>query len=255
MKLWILNSYDEISHTTALYFSERISVKPKIVLGLATGSTPMGIYRELIQLHQAGQTDFSIATTFNLDEYYPIRPEHPQSYFSYMKKHLFDHVNINLENTHIPTGNTKDVEKQCREYEEKIARAGGVDLQLLGIGRNGHIGFNEPGTAFEQATHIVKLADETIQDNARFFETEDLVPTQAITMGIKTIMQSKEILLLANGIQKAQALKDAICGPVTTEVPASVLQLHPNVTFVLDKDAASLLPPSVVTRVVLNRTR
>jgi glucosamine-6-phosphate deaminase len=248
MKLWVVDSYEEISRKTALYIAGKVETNPEIVLGLATGSSPIEVYRELVEMYRMGQVDFTDVTTFNLDEYYPIRSEHPQSYFSYMKKHLFDHVNININNTHIPIGNARDVEDHCREYEENIKQAGGIDLQLLGIGRNGHIGFNEPGTPFEQTTHIVKLAEETIQDNARFFQLEDLVPTQAITMGIKTIMQSKEILLIANGHQKAEAVKEALCGSVTPEIPASVLQLHPHVTLIIDKDAASLLPTTVVAR-------
>jgi glucosamine-6-phosphate deaminase len=250
LKLLIMKSSEEFNREAAAGIADVIRSNPTAVLGLATGSTPIGVYRQLIEMNKRNQVDFSQVTTFNLDEYYPIRPEHPQSYFSYMKNYLFDHVNIDPNHTHIPRGDVTDVKAHCQEYERSIQQAGGIDLQLLGIGRNGHIGFNEPGTRFEQTSHVVKLADQTIKDNARFFEENDLMPKQAITMGIKTIMQSKRILLLANGLKKAQALKNALYGPVTPQVPASVLQLHPNVTIITDREAASMLPDGFTSETV-----
>lgn len=248
MNIYVYDSEKEINYNAALLIAERIRSNPGTVLGLATGSTPMGVYQELIELYRKGKVDFYQTVSFNLDEYYPIERTHPQSYYSYMRENLFKHINIPDGHTHIPNGSAADVETHCKEYERSIIEAGGINLQLLGIGRNGHIGFNEPGTAFEKETHVVELAEETINDNARFFQKGELMPTQAITMGIKTIMRSKEILLLAKGKNKAGAVKDALFGPITSDVPASVLQLHPKVTVLLDHDAASLLEDHEVVR-------
>jgi len=214
--------------------------KPDSVLGLATGSTPLGVYSLLAEYHARG-TDFSRLTTFNLDEYVGLAPDHPQSYHWYMRENFFSKVNIKPDRIFIPNGMAEDLEAECLRYDELIKQAGGIDLQLLGIGSNGHIGFNEPGTEFGTTTHIVDLAESTIRDNARFFESIDQVPTRALSMGIKSIMQAKEVILMASGGSKADAVCAAVKGPVTTAVPASVLQLHPCVTFVVDQAAASRL--------------
>lgn len=198
------------------------------------------MYKLLVEYHKMG-TDFSKVTTFNLDEYVGLRPDHPQSYRWYMEENFFSKVNIKKEQTFIPNGVAEDLEAECLRYEDLIKQAGGIDLQLLGIGSNGHIGFNEPGSEFGTITRVVDLAESTIKDNSRFFESIDEVPTQAISMGIKTIMQAKEIILMASGGSKADAIYAAVYGPVTTEVPASVLQLHPAATLVVDQAAASKL--------------
>ena len=218
----------------------QVRTKPGSVLGLATGSTPLGVYKLLAEYHQAG-VDFSRVITFNLDEYIGLAPDHPQSYRYYMEENLFSKINIKQENTHVPSGIAPDLEAECRRYEEAIRQAGGIDLQLLGIGSNGHIGFNEPGTPFDSTTQIVDLTESTIRDNSRFFDSPDEVPTQAVSMGIKSIMQAKSIVLIASGGSKADAVCAAVHGPVTPEVPASVLQLHPSVTIVVDQAAGGRL--------------
>jgi glucosamine-6-phosphate deaminase len=218
----------------------QIAVKPDSVLGLATGSTPLGTYRKLVEMAKDG-LDFSQVTTFNLDEYVGLAGDHPQSYRYYMEQNLFSGVNIPREKTFIPNGTAADLAAECAAYEEKIKGAGGIDLQLLGIGSNAHIGFNEPGSEFGSTTRLVDLAESTIEDNSRFFASREEVPTQAISMGIKSIMQAKQIVLMANGENKADAIWATVLGPVTSDVPASVLQLHPFVTLVLDEAAASKL--------------
>lgn len=229
----------------ALNIMEQINKKPDSVMGFATGGTPVGAYRELTELYRAGRVDFSEITSFNLDEYYPITKDNPQSYYSFMQDHLFGLVNIRPDKIHIPNGEAADVDKECQDYERSIKEAGYIDYQILGIGGNGHIGFNEPDTSFPGATHLVELKPSTIQDNARFFDSPDMVPKNAITMGIKTIMSAKKILLMASGERKTDIIKEALFGQITPNVPASVLQLHTNVMVVLDSAAASGILPYI----------
>jgi len=235
----IVKDYNDMSRKAAHLFVGQILQKPSSVLGLATGSTPVGLYTELIKFYREGMIDFVDVQAFNLDEYLELKPTHEQSYAFFMQKHLFKHINISPKNYHIPSGTANDFEAECDRYESLIAAAGGIDLQILGIGRNGHIGFNEPDIKFEATTHIVQLDDQTINDNARFFENIDAVPKIAISMGIKTIMQSRGIILLASGAEKADAVAGMVSGKITPELPASVLQLHPNVTIIVDEAAAS----------------
>ena len=241
MKFYKLKDYKDLSKKAAQLIASQLILKPNTVLGLATGSTPEGLYTELIKLYEQKIIDFRDVTTFNLDEYYGIHRHNPQSYYHYMRKNLLDHINIKKENINIPNGLAENVERHCREYEEKIKTSGGVDVQILGIGRNGHIGFNEPTDEFKKETHLVYLQEETIEDNARFFENIDEVPHKAISMGIKTIMDAKKILLIANGESKAQAMYDSLRGPITPKVPASILQLHRDVTVVVDEEAGKLI--------------
>jgi glucosamine-6-phosphate deaminase len=241
IRVLIVKDYEEVSREAALRIAEIIRSKPDAVLGLATGSTPIGCYRELIRMHKMEGLSFSKVSTFNLDEYVGLAPDHPQSYHYYMFQNLFNHVDIKVENIHIPNGVAEDLDEECLNYEESIKRAGGIDLQLLGIGRNGHIGFNEPGSSFESRTRVVKLSEQTRMDNARFFKSLDEVPTHAITMGIATIMEAKRIILLASGEAKAEAISKAIKGPKTVMVPASALQDHEDCLFIVDRKAASLL--------------
>ncbi len=241
MEVIILKDYDSISKKGAEIVIEAVNAKSDLVLGLATGSTPLGMYKEIIDSFNAGEVDLSNVTTFNLDEYCGLFPEHPQSYNYYMHTNLFKHVNIDPDKINLPNGMAKDFNEECRSYDEKIRRVGGIDLQVLGIGVNGHIGFNEPGTDYGSETQIVKLAKETIEANSRFFENVGDVPTTAISMGLKSIMRSKRILLLASGNNKASAIFNTIKGPVDPQVPASILQLHPDVIIVLDREAADLL--------------
>ena len=240
MKIIVVSDYERMSEEVAKIVQAQIAVKPDSVLGLATGSTPLGTYRKLVEMAKDG-LDFSQVTTFNLDEYVGLAGDHPQSYRYYMEQNLFSGVNIPREKTFIPNGTAADLAAECAAYEEKIKGAGGIDLQLLGIGSNAHIGFNEPGSEFGSTTRLVDLAESTIEDNSRFFASREEVPTQSISMGIKSIMQAKQIVLMANGENKADAIWATVLGPVTSDVPASVLQLHPFVTLVLDEAAASKL--------------
>ena len=241
IRVIITRNYDEMSKLAAKMIADAIRSKPDVVLGLATGGTPVGCYQELVRMHREEGLDFSGVTTFNLDEYVGLPPTHEQSYHYYMDVNLFNHVNIRRENVHIPDGLAEDLERHCREYEEMIKKAGGIDLQLLGIGRNGHIGFNEPGSPFDSRTRVVKLAETTRRDNARFFKSLDEVPTHAITMGLATIMEARKIILLASGEAKADAVAKSVEGPKTVMVPASILQDHPDCTFIIDREAASKL--------------
>lgn len=224
--------YAQMCRKAAGLISEQIRGKPKSVLGLATGSTPIGIYKELAEAHNRRELDFSGVTTFNLDEYCGISENDPQSYRHYMNEHLFSKVNIDRARAHLPDAGAEDIEGECKRYEEKIAASGGIDLQLLGLGNNGHIGFNEPGAFFEKHTHCVELDERTILANARFFDDPQAVPRKAVTMGIGTIMSARKILLVANGAGKKGILKEALHGPITPKVPASILQLHPDLTVV-----------------------
>lgn len=241
MRIYQAKDYQEMSRKAANIISAQIIMKPDAVLGLATGSTPVGTYQQLIQWYQKGDLDFSEIRSVNLDEYKGLAPDNDQSYAYFMRNNLFDHVNIKPENTNIPNGLETDIALECSRYNNVIQSLGGIDLQLLGIGGNGHIGFNEPNDAFESGTHCVKLTDNTIQANARFFETIDEVPKYAYTMGIKNIMQAKSILLVASGASKADALYRSLFGPITPEVPASILQLHNHVSVVADEEALSII--------------
>ncbi|OIN95844.1 glucosamine-6-phosphate deaminase [Candidatus Desantisbacteria bacterium CG1_02_38_46] len=243
MQVVIKANYDEISKEAALTVKQRLMEKPSFVLGLATGSTPLGLYKELIRMHKEEGLSFSHMVTFNLDEYLGLAPDHPQSYNFFMWENLFKHININPRNVYIPDGKVKpvDVEEYCEWYESRIKKFGGIDLQILGIGRDGHIGFNEPGSSLGSRTRVKTLTEETMQDNARFFKDPSEVPTYSITMGVGTVMEAKEILMVASGKNKAQVIATAIEGGVTAQVTASVLQLHKKVTVFLDEEAASLL--------------
>lgn len=228
-----------MSRKAANIISAQVIMKPDCVLGLATGSTPIGLYQQLVAWYEKGDLDFSEVRTVNLDEYKGLSRENDQSYYYFMHHNLFDHVNLPAENSHLPNGMELDSDKECRRYSELIRSMGGVDLQLLGIGHNGHIGFNEPGDAFDNDVHCVNLTQSTIEANKRFFASADDVPKQAYTMGIKTIMQAKKILIVASGEDKADIVRDAFFGPITPKVPASVLQLHNDVTLVADEAALS----------------
>ncbi len=239
--LIVAEDYNEMSKKAASIVAGEMRKKKNFVLGLATGSTPLGLYKELIRMHTEEGLDFSSVRTFNLDEYLGLPPNHEQSYNYFMFKNLFDHVNVNKKNVHIPDGKAKDPEAFCREYEKMIKEAGGIDLQILGIGANGHIAFNEPGSPADSRTRIVSLTVQTIKDNARFFTNEAEVPRKAISMGIATIMEARKIILLASGKNKADAIAGTVEGKPTVHVPASLLQKHPDATVVVDKEAASKL--------------
>lgn len=241
MIIYEAKDYKDMSRKAANIISAQIIMKPNCVLGLATGSTPIGTYEQLVEWYHKGDLDFSKVTSVNLDEYRGLEKSNDQSYDYFMHQHLFDKVNIHPENVNLPDGMAEDAEKECKRYEELIRSLGGVDLQLLGLGHNGHIGFNEPGAAFEKETHCVNLTERTIEANKRFFASADDVPKQAFTMGIKTIMQAKKILVIASGEDKAEILKEAFFGPVTPAVPASILQLHNNVIVVGDQAVLSKL--------------
>ena len=237
MKIYKAKDYKDMSRKAANIISAQVIMKPNCVLGLATGSTPIGTYDQLVEWYNKGDLDFSEVTTVNLDEYKGLPRTNDQSYYYFMHQHLFDRVNIDPERTNVPNGMEPDAEKECGRYEALIRSLGGVDLQLLGLGHNGHIGFNEPGEAFEKETHCVDLTESTIEANKRFFASADDVPKQAYTMGIKTIMQAKKILIVVNGENKADIVERAFFGPVTPDVPASILQLHNDVTLVGDEAA------------------
>jgi len=239
MKL-ICDTVESCARLAAARYQRLLNEKPDAVLGLATGSTPEPLYRELIRLNKAGALSFARAATYNLDEYVGLRGDHPQSYRYFMDDRLFDHVDIKKENTHVPDGLHTTAENAA-DYDQAIAAAGGIDLQLLGIGPNGHIGFNEPGGPWNSRTHIADLSDSTRQANKRFFSSIDDVPTQAISMGIMTIMHARSILVLAFGPAKAQAVAAMVKGPVDPACPASILQLHPDVTVFADEEAAALV--------------
>ena len=240
MKIIKASNYDEMSKKAAQVIAAQITLKGDSVLGLATGSSPEGTYKYLIDWYNQGDLDFSGITSVNLDEYVGLTADHDQSYAYFMRKHLFDHVNIDLANTNIPCGIAEDPAAECSNYDARIKSLGGVDLQLLGIGPNGHIGFNEPGDELVAGTHVTDLKESTIDANQRFFASRDDVPRQAFTMGIRDILQAKRIVLVASGKNKADAVKKMVFGPITTAVPASLLQVHPDCTVVVDADAWSL---------------
>ena len=241
MKIYCTENYQQMSRQAANIISAHIILKPNCVLGLATGSTPIGMYKQLIEWYKKGDLDFSQVKSVNLDEYVGLAPTHDQSYRYFMQTNLFDHVNIDVANTNVPNGLAADPEAECQRYNQVIRDLGGIDVQVLGMGHNGHIGFNEPDKAFELETHVVDLQESTIQANARFFASETDVPRQAMTMGIKSIMQARQILVVVSGKDKAEIVKKAFTGPVTPQVPASILQMHSDVILVADEAAASLL--------------
>ena len=241
MRVIIESDSEAAGRRAARFVADLIRKKPSCVLGLATGSSPLGTYRELIRLHKEEGLDFSLVTTFNLDEYVGLASIHPQSYRQFMQVNLFDHINIRLTSTNVPDGRALDFENHCRQYEQRIHDAGGIDLQILGIGSDGHIAFNEPGSSLGSRTRLKTLASETIRDNARFFGGIEKVPRLAVTMGVGTILESRRCILLAFGEQKAKAVRDSVEGPVTAQVTASALQLHREVIGIFDEPAASLL--------------
>ena len=241
MRIIKAKDYDDLSRKAANIISAQVLLKPDCVLGLATGSTPIGTYKQLIEWYEKGDLDFSAAKSVNLDEYRGLTKDNDQSYYYFMYNNLFKHININMENTNVPDGTEPDSDKECSRYENVIEAYGGVDLQLLGLGHNGHIGFNEPDKDFPRTTHCVDLTQSTIEANKRFFASVDDVPKQAYTMGIGTIMKARKILLVVSGADKAQILHDVLCGPVTPEVPASILQLHSDVIVVADEAAMAKL--------------
>lgn len=241
IKTIITKDYDDMSRKAANIISAQVILKPESVLGLATGSSPIGAYKNLVEWYKKGDLDFSKIRTVNLDEYQGLTRDNDQSYYYFMMENLFRHININLDNTNIPDGTKTDSDTECKRYNKVIEDMGGVDLQLLGLGKNGHIGFNEPSDTFSTGTHLVTLTQSTIDANSRFFKSIDDVPRYSYTMGIGQIISAKKILVVVSGKDKAAILKELIYGPVTPQVPASILQFHNDVTIVADEEAASCL--------------
>lgn len=241
MNIVIAEDYTALSEKAARLVAARLRGKKDLVLGLPTGSTPEGMYAELVKLYREGKVDFGEVVTFNLDEYCGLRADHPQSYHYYMCRHFFDHVNVSEKKRHIPACSEGDENENCAWYDQLIDEVGGIDLQVLGIGVNGHIAFNEPADCLTAKTHLIQLSEKTIEANSRFFNSPAEVPRRAITMGMASIMHASEILLLASGKNKARAVEKAFSGVITTQLPASLLQLHNNCTLLLDREAASLL--------------
>ncbi|MDD3725778.1 MAG: glucosamine-6-phosphate deaminase [Candidatus Ratteibacteria bacterium] len=250
MRVLITKNYEEMSKKAADVVAELVNRMPKCVLGLATGSTPEGLYRELVRRHREEGLDFSMTTTFNLDEYYGLDVNHPQSYRYFMDTNLFNGINIEKKNTFVPDGKVpvKDIDMFCKEYEQKIKKAGGIDIQVLGIGGDGHIAFNEPGSSLTSRTRLVALTEQTIKDNSRFFKSDKEVPRYALSMGVGTILEAKELLVLATGEKKAEVVAKAIEGPITSSITASAIQMHPKVTVIIDEGAASRLSMAVFYR-------
>ena len=239
MKRIVCETYEEMSSVAAFTIALQVQTKPDSVIGFATGSTPVGTYQRLAKMHADGFVDFSRVTSFNLDEYYPIKRVNPQSYYYFMKENLFDHINIPADKINIPNGESANAEKECADYDAKLAGFGGTDLQILGIGNNGHIAFVEPAEQLPLGTSVVNLTQDTIEANSRFFDTADEVPKQALSMGLGCIFNSKHILLLISGKNKAEIAKKLFSDKtLSTQIPAGLLKLHPNVTVILDKDAA-----------------
>jgi glucosamine-6-phosphate deaminase len=241
MEVIIQKDYEQLSKTAANIVVEVLNAKPNAVLGMATGSTPLGLYQELVRLYKKEQLDFSHVTCFNLDEYVGLQPNHPQSYHYFMHEHFFKHVNIPPENINIPSGSTSNYHAFCEWFEQRIAECGGIDLQILGIGSDGHIAFNEPTSSLSSRTRLKTLSKQTIDDNARFFKNRKDVPVYAITMGVGTILEARKLMLLASGKGKATAVAKAVEGPVTSMITASALQLHRDTKVIIDQDAASEL--------------
>ena len=241
MNILIMKDYKEMSRQAALLIAASIALKPNLVLGLPTGRTPVEMYKELVMIYQNGFVDFKYVTTFNLDEYVGIGKSDRNSFYSYMQNNLFRYVNIDKKNIHIPNGMAKNLSLECKRYEDSIRRYGPIDLIILGIGHNGHIGFNEPSDEFVPETHIEQLTKRTRTANAKYFGSIDRVPHKAITMGLGTIMSSRKIILIASGRDKAETIKRALKGSITPQFPASVLRLHQDCTFLVDRDAASII--------------
>lgn len=241
MRVIIAKNYEDMSKRAAEFMAEFVNEKPNCVLGLATGGTPVAMYKELIKMNGKGEVDFSKATSINLDEYKGLSGEHDQSYRYFMNTNLFNHINIDKSKTFVPNGLAEDIDKECKEYDKRIESFGGIDLQLLGIGNNGHIAFNEPNEFLHMGTHLTNLTENTIEANARFFESKKDVPTEALTMGLGGIMKAKKILLIASGESKADIISKLLEGKITTGIPATLLQVHPDVTLIIDEAAASLL--------------
>ncbi|TBL80373.1 glucosamine-6-phosphate deaminase [Paenibacillus thalictri] len=240
MNILTFDSTDKLNEAGAGIITGLIQTNRRAVLGLATGGTPVGIYKEVVASYERGLVSFREATTFNLDEYVGLPETHPESYHSYMQSHLFNYIDLPASSAHIPDGNAADLQAECLRYNMLLDKAGQIDLQLLGLGHNGHIGFNEPDHALTGGTHIVTLRDETRQANARFFDSIDQVPTHALTMGVGTILQAKMILLVVRGADKAEIVHRALTGPITTDCPASLLQTHPHLVVLLDSEAGRL---------------
>ena len=236
MKFITVENYEQLSKIGANLIFSQVTMKPDSVLGFATGSSPVGLYKELIKKYNDGEIDFSETISVNLDEYLGLTGDNDQSYRYFMNTNLFDHINIKKENTFVPCGIAEDIEKECKEYDERIKKLGGIDLQLLGIGLDGHIGFNEPSDCFDKGTHVVDLDESTIVANSRFFESIDDVPKKAITLGMEGIMQAKKVLLIASGESKKEIMEKAFFGSITPQVPASILQLHPDLTVIYSKN-------------------
>ncbi|MBP2002152.1 glucosamine-6-phosphate deaminase [Paenibacillus shirakamiensis] len=236
-----VTSDEQFNEVGASIIASLLQTNPRANLGLATGSTPVGVYNKLVELYKEGSVSFAQAHSYNLDEYIGLPSDHPESYRRFMNDKLFNHVDINLENTHVPSGSKEHPEQAAKEYNQLLDAAGQIDLQILGLGHNGHIGFNEPATELHAATHVVELEEDTRQANARFFDHIDQVPTHAVTMGMGSILKSKQIVLLAKGESKAEILARALMGPLTTQCPASMLQTHPNVVVIVDQAAGELL--------------
>lgn len=240
MEVIIVKNHEEMSKVAAQFFKDQIKKDAKSVLGLATGGTPERMYELLIRANKSGEISFKDVKTFNLDEYIGIPREHEMSYYTYMNENLFNHIDINKENTSVPNGNG-DIAKNGKEYDEKIAKLGGIDLQVLGIGENAHIAFNEPGAKENEGTHEVKLTESTISANSRYFASKDDVPKTAITMGIGSILKAKKIILIASGAKKANAIRSTVEGTISELAPSSFLQKHPDVTIIVDEEAGKLL--------------
>lgn len=240
MNVHVFDSNEKLNEAGAGILIGTVQTKPRAVLGLATGSTPIGIYEEVVKEYKRGLVSFKKASTYNLDEYVGLPAGHPESYLVYMKHHLFDHIDLPPESAHIPDGTAEDPLEECKRYDAMLADAGHIDLQLLGLGHNGHIGFNEPDHALSSATHVVKLREQTRIANARFFGSLEEVPTHAITMGVGAILKAKTILLVVRGADKAEIVHRALTGPIATEVPASLLQTHPSLVVLLDSEAGRL---------------
>ncbi len=241
MEVIIKSNYDAICDEATSILHEAWKKKPGLVLGLATGSTPLGVYSRLIKLFRQGKMDFSQIQTFNLDEYLGLEEDHPRSYAFYMDSNFFSHINIPRENIHRLSGRPKEIEAHCHDYEKLIRKVGGIDIQILGIGRNGHIGFNEPTSSLSSRTRVKTLMKETVEDNARCFAEDEMVPRFVLTMGIGTLMEAKHIVLMSSGIKKQEAIRLTVEGPVTASVPGSVLQLHPDVKLIVDEESSGLL--------------
>lgn len=241
MRLMVTKTYDEMSKVAANEMADSIKSNPEIILGLATGGTPIGMYKNLIKMYNDGELDFSKVTSINLDEYVGLSGEHDQSYRYFMNTNLFNHINIDKSKTFVPNGLAKNIEEECKSYDARIENMGGIDLQLLGLGANGHIGFNEPGEVLSVGTHLTDLKESTIEANARFFESIEDVPRKAVTMGLGGIMKAKKIMVIASGEGKAEVVKAMMSGKITTEIPATMLQMHNNVVLIVDEVAASLL--------------